>query len=350
MKPILSVIIPVYNIKNYLEECLNSVINQTLKEIEIILVDDGSTDGSAKICDDFASKDNRIIVVHQKNQGAGMARNAGIEIANGKYITFTDGDDYLETSAFETLIKAITSHNLDAIRLSYNTFKEVGQFSHTIKDGRLEIFESNSEIRQIQLSTFSRPWDKSVNDINLGGSPWGLIIKANIIKDNNIRFLSEREIISEDYIFNYDCLNHVSRLAKSYDTLYHYRITPNSITRSPKLDNVVRTIATSKLMTEKFCNDGFSDSAKFYAMGFCIEVLRVHLKNVFISAMPLSSKLEWAKSQSQLPYFKTIFDQYPWQLLSLKHKLGFYLFAKGHMLSLYTLIVGQERVRNILKR
>ena len=111
MKPILSVIIPVYNIKNYLEECLNSVINQTLKEIEIILVDDGSTDGSAKICDNFASKDNRIIVVHQKNQGAGMARNAGIEIANGKYITFTDGDDYLETSAFETLIKAITAHN-----------------------------------------------------------------------------------------------------------------------------------------------------------------------------------------------------------------------------------------------
>ena len=350
MKPIISVIIPVYNIKNYLEECLNSVMNQTLKEIEIILVDDGSTDGSAKICDDFASIDARIKVVHQKNQGAGMARNTGIEIASGKYITFTDGDDYLETSAFETLINTIKTHNLDAIRLSYNTFREVGQFSHSNHDGRLEIFESKEDVRQIQLSTFSRPWDKSVKDINLGGSPWGIIIKADIIKDNNIRFLSERQIISEDYIFNYDCLKYVNRIAKLYDTLYHYRITPNSITRSPKLDNVVRTITTSELMTEKFRNDGFADSAKLYAMGFCIEVLRVHLKNIFISTMPFSKKIEWAKQQSRLPYIKTIFDQYPWQSLPTKHKLGFYLFAKRHMLLLYTLIVGQEHFRKTIKR
>lgn len=350
MKPILSVIIPVYNIKNYLKDCLESVVNQTLKEIEIILVDDGSTDGSAKVCDDFVSKDSRVIVVHQENQGAGMARNAGIEIANGEYITFVDGDDYLETTAYEYLINTIIKYNLDAIRLSYNTFKSPGIFSHTNNKNKLDIFDTKDQIKQIQLSTFARPHDKTIKDINLGGSPWGLIIKADIIKNNNIRFLSERKIISEDYIFNYDCLNHVNRLAKSDDTLYHYRITPNSITRSPKLDNVVRTIATSELMTEKFRNDGFDISANLYAMGFCIEVLRVHLKNVFISSISLTQKLTWAKQQSELSYFKTIFEQYPWQYLPAKHKLGFYLFVKGHMLLLYILIVGQEYVRSILKR
>lgn len=350
MKPILSIIIPVYNIKDYLQECLNSIVNQTLKNLEIILIDDGSTDGSSKICDDYANKDTRVIVVHQKNKGAGMARNAGINIANGDYITFTDGDDYIDTTAFEHLIRLIQTNNLDAIRLSYNTFRTTGNFSHTNYSGEFKIYETKDEIRQIQLSTFSRPFNKNSIDINLGGSPWGLIIKSKIIKENNIRFLSERQIISEDYIFNYDCLNYIKRIGKLYDTVYHYRITPNSITRSPKLDNIVRTIATCELMTQKFINDGMDISSRLYAMGYCIEVLRVHLKNVFVSSMPLIDKLNWAKRQSNLPYISSIFNQYPWRSLRLKHKLGFYLFATGHIHMLYALIIGQEHFRNVTKK
>ena len=349
MKPILSVIIPVYNVKEYLDDCLRTIIAQTLQDIEIILVDDGSSDGSSEICDGFAAKDCRIKVVHQENQGAGMARNAGLEIATGEYVTFVDGDDCLDVTAFGYMIDVIKANDLDALRISYNKFKDGGNLTNSNSTSHVDIYTEKEDIRLIQMSLFSRPYNKSIRDINLGGAPWGIVIKADIIKNNNIRFMSEREIISEDYIFNYECLNYINRIGKSYKTLYHYRITPNSITRSPKLDNITRTITTCELMTKLFLRDGFDVVSKYYAMGYCIDVLRVHLKNVFVSSMQVKNKLEWAKQQSELSYFKSVYDEYPWKRLKLKHRIGFYLFVKGHIKWLYFMIVGQEILRGNLK-
>ena len=99
MEDLISIIIPIYNVEKYLPDCLNSVISQTYSNIEIILVDDGSPDGCAKICDYYAKKDNRIKVIHQKNGGLSNARNSGIKIATGKYITFVDSDDYIDKQA-----------------------------------------------------------------------------------------------------------------------------------------------------------------------------------------------------------------------------------------------------------
>ena len=95
--PIVSIIIPVYNVGIYLEKCISSCLEQTYKRCEIILVDDGSNDGSEKICDDYAKKDARIKVIHQKNQGVSSARNAGMNCAEGDYIAFVDADDWIET-------------------------------------------------------------------------------------------------------------------------------------------------------------------------------------------------------------------------------------------------------------
>lgn len=350
MRPILSVIIPVYNIERYLADCLDSIISQTLSNIEIILVDDGSVDDSPNICNRYAEINTQIKVIHQNNKGAGMARNAGLEIAAGEYITFADGDDYIDSTTFEYLLGVMITNELDAIRLSYNKFIRKGEFSNSNYEDKIDIFSTKEDIRQIQMSLFSRPYDKKDKDINLGGSPWGIIIKSDIIKRNNIRFMSERDIISEDYIFNYECLNYIKKIGKSYNTFYHYRITPNSITRSPKLDNIIRTVATSNLMTNKFLKDGFEHSSKFYAMGFCIDVTRVHLKNVFISRMSIKDKLSWAKQQAHISYFSEIYREYPWRNLPIKHKLGFYLFCNSHIKTLYCLIVGQEKIRALMKK
>ena len=104
--PKISIIIPVYNTEEYLRECLDSVIEQTLKDIEIILVDDGSTDNSGKICDEYREKDTRITVIHQENRGQGKARNEALKISNGEYIGFIDSDDWIDLDFYEKLYNA----------------------------------------------------------------------------------------------------------------------------------------------------------------------------------------------------------------------------------------------------
>lgn len=113
MKKKVSIIIPVYNISEYIEECVKSLWNQTYNQLEIILINDGSTDNSGNICDELASKDKRIISVHKKNGGISEARNAGIDLASGEYLFFLDGDDYLENNTIEVLVRILEKNKAD---------------------------------------------------------------------------------------------------------------------------------------------------------------------------------------------------------------------------------------------
>ena len=114
-QPKVSIIIPVYNVEKYLDRCVKSLQNQSLKDIEIILVDDSSADSSSSICDNLSAEDNRIKVIHKVNEGAGKARNAALEIARGEYIGFVDSDDFVESDMFETLYNTAEKHNADLV-------------------------------------------------------------------------------------------------------------------------------------------------------------------------------------------------------------------------------------------
>lgn len=120
----ISVIVPIYNISNYLNRIILCLINQTYKNLEIILIDDGSTDDSGKICDEFKKKDNRIKVIHQKNSGVSVARNRGIEVSTGEYIGFVDSDDYISLEMYEVLYNNLIKTNSDVSVCSYISFKE----------------------------------------------------------------------------------------------------------------------------------------------------------------------------------------------------------------------------------
>lgn len=113
--PKVSIIVPIYNVEKYLDRCIQSLVNQTLNDIEIILVDDGSPDNCPSMCDEYAQKDNRIKVIHKQNAGLGYARNSGLEIAIGEYIAFVDSDDYVDTSMYETLYKKAITISADAV-------------------------------------------------------------------------------------------------------------------------------------------------------------------------------------------------------------------------------------------
>jgi len=132
---LISVIVPVYNVEKYLSNCLDSIINQTYRNLEIILVDDGSTDGSVKICDDYAKKDNRIIVIHKENGGASTARNKGLDIAKGDYISFIDSDDYINCYMLEHLLNAIIRDNTDISICKIKFTKSLVESCNDNKDG-----------------------------------------------------------------------------------------------------------------------------------------------------------------------------------------------------------------------
>ena len=123
-KPLISVIIPIYNVENYLAKCVNSVIDQNYKNLEIILVNDGSPDNCGSICDEYAQKDNRIVVIHKKNGGLSDARNAGLKISTGDFITFVDSDDYVNKDFISTLVSLIQDFEADIAISPFIHFKD----------------------------------------------------------------------------------------------------------------------------------------------------------------------------------------------------------------------------------
>lgn len=123
--PKISVIVPVYNVEKYLDRCMQNLLNQTLQDIEIILVDDESPDNAPKMCDNYAQSDSRVRVIHKKNQGLGLARNSGLAIAKGEFVTFVDSDDYVDLNTFEWLYNQSQKHTFDAIFYRFKQFNDV---------------------------------------------------------------------------------------------------------------------------------------------------------------------------------------------------------------------------------
>ncbi|MDR2007402.1 MAG: glycosyltransferase [Alphaproteobacteria bacterium] len=172
----ISVIIPVYNVEIYLEKCLQSVINQTLSDIEIICINDGSTDNSSDILKKYEAIDKRIILINQENQGVATARNIGLQKATTPYIMFVDSDDWLELNAAEVMYKAITENNCDLVQAKTNLHYDI---LHNLKKGDEKFFKSlptgNYNINQHDF-------------INISHTPWGKLWKKEIIDKYNITF------------------------------------------------------------------------------------------------------------------------------------------------------------------
>lgn len=234
MLPKVSIIIPVYNVEIYLCRCIDTVKNQTLKEIEIILVDDESPDECPAICDRYASEDSRIKVIHKKNQGLGLARNSGLDIATGEYVYFVDSDDYLSLDAAEVLYKEAKKYDLDICLSSYSCILNSGHiqklnFIHTDK-----IFEQPEIVTVILKEMLgSSPFSKT--DVSFGMSAWQGIYKRNWLNDYKLRFPSEREFISEDIIFHLDSLPKARRMKYLNKNVY-YHIGDNPISLTHKFN------------------------------------------------------------------------------------------------------------------
>lgn len=205
MSTLVSIIVPVYNVQKYIRRCLDSIINQTYKTLEIILIDDGSTDDSGKICDEYAKKDNRIIVKHNTNRGVSYARNYGIKLANGQYLSFIDPDDYVDLDYIENLLRPMLEDDYDLVVCN---IKHV--YTNKIINNAL----------QVNMLTNNYYNDFYLLDI-LRATPVNKLFRSNIIKLFDLKFF-ENSSYSEDRIFNYHYGNHVKKYKYLNKAMYYY--------------------------------------------------------------------------------------------------------------------------------
>lgn len=215
-----SIIIPIYNMEQHLERCLNSIVNQTYSDLEIILINDGSTDMSASICDTIAKKDQRIIVIHQPNSGVSSARNRGLEQASGDYISFIDPDDWVEATMYETLAFHFNNKEIDILR--FNAYRKGEILNPLPFEGEYSGEKLEEEIMLPLIGA------KEFGGMFILGVLWLHVYKRRLIDQYAIRFNKQLRRC-EDRLFTLTSALHAKNILFINDVLYHYEVYDESL-------------------------------------------------------------------------------------------------------------------------
>jgi glycosyltransferase involved in cell wall biosynthesis len=213
MKPLISIIVPIYNVQEYLYRCVDSIINQTYKNLEIILVDDGSPDNCPQICDDYAKKDNRIKVVHKENGGLSDARNAGMKVATGEYISFIDSDDYVSLDFIQTLYNTMILENSDIVECNVVKFYENNYLDKYEDDLKILNYDT---VKGLSALISENPFHQHV---------WNKLYKADLVLD----IFYPVGKLNEDEFWTYQVFGRAKKVSKLNKTMYYYFQRANSI-------------------------------------------------------------------------------------------------------------------------
>ncbi len=235
MSRIISIIIPIYKIEQYLEQCIESVVNQTYRNLEIILVDDGSPDSCPAICDKWAEKDSRIKVIHKKNGGLIAARKSGLETATGDYACFVDGDDWLEPTMYERVANAAEASHPDCVITQF-------YYSYPDREEKSEYNLNKSHYSRAELEKEVFPtmlFKDRFYQFGIYPCCWTKVFKKEIL-EKHIYDVDDRISLGEDIAFTYPCLMECQSVAFIDEALYHYRQNPESMTASydPRLPEI----------------------------------------------------------------------------------------------------------------
>jgi len=252
-----SVIVPIYKVEKYLDRCIQSIINQTYKNLEIILVDDGSPDNCPKMCDDWAKKDNRIIVIHKQNGGLSDARNFGLDVATGEYVTFVDSDDLLSITFIEKLVEISKEYNAEIVSCGLQRFND----KIILENENIEIIEYNK--KQSLENTFKTAKYEFVISC-------AKLYKSEIFK--GLRFTIGK--IHEDEFICHRIFDKITKFVTTSEKLYYYYENPNSITgvgyRLKRINYLEALEDRVKFFKENYL-EFYADMAMFFAYQ-CINV------------------------------------------------------------------------------
>ena len=332
MKPLLSVIVPVYNTKKYLRKCLDSILAQTYNDYELILVDDGSTDGSSEICDEYAQKSERVFVIHKENCGLLHTRKIGFNEARGEYISYIDSDDFIEPEMYEYMIKKLREHNADIAicNMTYDTNGEREKFPDFTDGGFFDKEKLKMEIYPYML------YSDNCNKVALPPSLCNKIIRKDVLKkalsdaDNTISF-------GEDALCSFPCLldaNSVYICKGKY--FYIYRQVPNSLTRAydEKLLDKFKLLIT--LLDKAFVGREFDAKNQLhcYAVRFSLECIRNQL---LFGKKTFNEKIKKIDEYLECHIIKTAFDKTSAENFNKATRIKLFLVKKRYYRILFLL-------------
>ena len=315
--PLISVIVPIYKVEKYLCKCVDSIINQTYKNLEIILVDDGSPDNCPRICDDYAKKDSRIKVIHKKNGGLSDARNAGVKIATGEYISFIDSDDWVETQMIEKMFTCINKDKSDVVSSGVKWVKDDGSLINDVTIDENGILDTVTGMKEL------------LKDGLLKQHVWNKLYKASLIR--NIPF--EKGKYHEDVFWSYQIFGIAEKTSIMKESFYNYVQREGSIMGedySPKrLDALDAMKQRCDYMKEKFPD--LYNLALYIYIGSCMYHIQLAL-----NAKAEKSVIEDIKSRVSYHKNGNVFEN-----LSGKQKLWMKMFASMPVMTC--------RLRNLMK-
>jgi len=335
MEELISVIIPVYNVEEYLKKCIDSIINQTYSNLEILLIDDGSTDNSGKICDEYKIIDKRIKVIHKENGGVSSARNLGISEAKGKWLTFIDSDDWIETNFCEILINEARENNADVVLCAYNRVTNS-------KLEKINVYSKNVELDSIQYL------------INILNPQTGFgfchmkLYKSDIIK--NIRFNTDLEV-GEDALFNEKISQNIVNSIYVNENLYNYRVNEFSVVRKYDERYCEKYLKAMKA-TKKFIFNNYINSEEIkinYYNFVAYHVLLIAVNYCYNYENKNKNKREILKNICKEDFFKEAIKKSNYNKLSLTRKIALFTL-KFHLYFVLELICQYRQYKNRSKR
>lgn len=328
--PKVSIIVPCWGVEKYLDRCVGSLVNQTLHDIEIILVDDESQDNVPQMCDDWADKDPRIKVIHKKNSGLGLSRNSGINLAKGQYITFCDSDDYVDLNAYETLYNKALELNTDVLYGWHFKETENLHWENCCKNFDLNVFSGDS-LKCFMLDLVAYPpnhptREERATDVSVCMA----LYRNDIIQKYQIRFHSERDIVSEDLLFNVDFLKHADIAATIPFVFYYYCYNDKSLSQTFKLSKFngfkrLRQIMCKSL--EQIDSNAFRTNRMF--IGYC----RAHVNTLVDSN--ISDKYKVLKDILSDPIWVELKNSFEPNFLPIHSRISYFLTINNYPFLLY---------------
>lgn len=339
----ISVIVPIYNVERFIDRCISSLLRQTYTDLEIILIDDGSPDNCGVICDNYASIDSRIKVVHKKNAGLGMACNSGLDVATGDYVAFCDSDDWVELDFYKNLLDYAIEYNADMVISGLKRVTPNGEFLSNLPHvQKTEVFKNNGIFVLAKDMVASSPTIRLDRRIQVSAKT--ILYRRSLLQNNKLRFVSERVLPSEDLIFNLSCLNHAKTIVCVPLYQYNYMVNPSSITSRVKKGHFSRMKNTThyiKNLLISFVDNRESIDITNRTDRFLIGEARSQISQICRSGLSLKDKYQDVKDIYNDSVLKDIYSRYPISKMPFKHQV----FLTAMRLKMFSILYLLSKLR-----
>ena len=340
--PDVSIVVPIYNVEKYLEICVDSLINQSLENIEIILVDDGSTDNSGTIADKLKDKDDRIVVVHKENGGLGPARNTGLSVATGKYVAFLDSDDWVKLDMYEKLFSDAKKYNVDIVvsgHCDYTDGNATKVKKHPLAG---KYFKSQDEILSVRKNLYGHYVNSTVTEA-FPMSVCMSIYKRDLILNNDISF---KNILSEDTLFNLDIYKVARAIYFAEYTDYCYRKENQKSITGSFSNKKFKQYKQFLLELRKRALLENDDECIVRAQKTAIDYCRLYIGIVNSSDETMNNKIKFIDEFATDKDIQKCWNNYPISTLPLQQRI--FQYCVLHKLYLLVLVICN--VKKIIKK